>query len=72
MGGRIGGVKVMVSTGAKIPTSHEQLARLMERELNYPEGHINPVALRLFIKAYWSRVSMLAHAIHEEGCDEPH
>jgi hypothetical protein len=42
----------------------EELARLMERQLGYQEGHIDSVAFRLFIKAYWSRVSMLAHAIH--------
>lgn len=42
------------------------LARLMERQLGYPEGHIDPIALRLFIRAYWSRVSKYAHTIHEE------
>lgn len=42
------------------------LARLMERQLGYDEGHIDGVALRLFIRAYWSRVSMYAHAIHDE------
>lgn len=41
------------------------LARLMERQLGYSEGHIDSVALRLFIQAYWSRVSTYAHAIHE-------
>lgn len=45
----------------------KQLARLMERQLNYPEGHIDPVALQLFIKAYWSRVSGYAHTIHEDS-----
>lgn len=51
------------------PTAKESargLARLMERQLGYDEGHIDPVALRLFIRAYWSRVSAFAHAIHEE------
>lgn len=43
------------------------LARLAERQLGYIDGHIDPVALRLFIKAYWSRVSMLAHVIHNEA-----
>ncbi len=43
----------------------KKLARLMERELGYTEGHIDNVALRLFIKAYWSRVSAYAHTIHE-------
>ncbi len=41
------------------------LARLMERQLCYPVGAIDSVALRLFIQAYWSRVSTYAHAIHE-------
>lgn len=43
------------------------LARLMERQLGYAEGHIDPIALRLFIRAYWSRVSTYAHAIHDEA-----
>lgn len=43
-----------------------QLARLMERQLGYCEGHIDPIALRLFIRAYWKRVSDFAHTIHEE------
>jgi hypothetical protein len=42
------------------------LARLMERQLGYATGHIDPIALRLFIRAYWSRVSAFAHAIHAE------
>jgi hypothetical protein len=42
------------------------LARLMERHLGYDVGHIDPVALRLFIRAYWSRVSAYAHSIHDE------
>ena len=45
-----------------------QLARLMERQLGYTEGHIDSVALRLFIQAYWDRVSLFAHTIHAE-CD---
>lgn len=43
------------------------LARLMERQLGYVEGHIDSVAFRLFIQAYWSRVSAYAHAIHDGG-----
>ena len=43
----------------------KSLARLMERQLGYPEGHIDNVALRLFIRAYWSRVTSYAHAIHD-------
>ena len=42
------------------------LARLMERQLGYKEGHIDNISLRLFIRAYWSRVSAYAHAIHDE------
>jgi len=45
----------------------KELARLMERQLGYTEGHIDNIALRLFIRAYWSRVSSLAHIIHEEA-----
>ena len=47
------------------------LARLMERQLGYSEGHIDAVALRLFIQAYWNRVSTYAHAIHEGREKEP-
>jgi hypothetical protein len=46
--------------------SSRQLARLMERQLGYVEGHIDPIALRLFIRAYWSRVHKWAHEIHDE------
>lgn len=42
----------------------KNLARLMERQLGYVEGHIDSVAFRLFIQAYWTRVSAYAHAIH--------
>jgi hypothetical protein len=38
----------------------------MERQLGYEDGKIDPIALRLFIRAYWSRVSSFAHTIHEE------
>ncbi len=41
------------------------LARLMERQLGYAEGHIDNIALRLFIRAHWNKVSALAHTIHE-------
>lgn len=44
-----------------------ELARLMERQLGYQEGRIDSVALRLFIRAYWSRVSKLAHEIHDDN-----
>jgi hypothetical protein len=43
------------------------LARLMERQLGYAEGHIDPIALSLFIRAYWTRVSACAHVIHEQA-----
>lgn len=46
------------------------LARLMERELGYDYGQIDNIALRLFIQAYWGRVSVLAHAIHDNRQDE--
>lgn len=44
-----------------------RLARLMERELGYVEGHIDPIAFRLFIQAKWGDVSKLAHVIHGGG-----
>lgn len=43
----------------------EQLARLLERELGYVEGHIDNVALRLLLQAKWDRIALLAHAIHD-------
>lgn len=45
----------------------KDLARLMERQLGYVEGHIDNIALRLFISAYWTRISLLAHTIHDEA-----
>lgn len=45
----------------------KNLARLIERQLGYNEGAVDNVALRLFIRAYWDRVSMLAHVIHNEA-----
>jgi hypothetical protein len=45
----------------------KSLARLMERQLGYADGHIDSVALRLFIKAYWVRVCKYAHTIHDEA-----
>lgn len=44
----------------------KKLARLMERTLGYDYGHIDNVALRLFIRAYWNQIALLAHTIHEE------
>lgn len=49
----------------------EKLARLMEKQLGYPEGHIDNIALRLFIRAYWSQVTTLAHVIHDESRPPP-
>lgn len=43
-----------------------KLVRLMEKQLGYEEGHIDPIALRLFLRAYWDRVSHFAHIIHNE------
>lgn len=42
------------------------LARLVERQLGYADGHIDPIALRFFIRTYWSLITKLAHTIHEE------
>lgn len=44
----------------------QKLARLMETQLGMQIGQIDPIALRLFIRAYWSRVSRFAHIIHNE------
>lgn len=43
-----------------------ELAHLLDRELGRPEGHTDPNTLRLFIKAYWSRVTRYARAIHDD------
>jgi hypothetical protein len=53
-------------SGSEAKQSAVALARLMEKQLGYDEGHIDSVALRLFIRAYWSRVSKYAHAIHDD------
>lgn len=42
------------------------MARELEKNLGYANGHIDPVALRLFILHRWSRITVLAHAIHDE------
>lgn len=39
-----------------------RLSDLMRRELGVS---INDKALRVFIRAHWKKVSMLAHAIHD-------
>lgn len=46
-------------------TAAEALATLTERQLGLPMGTINPVAYRLFLVAYWDRVRMYAHAVHD-------
>jgi hypothetical protein len=43
------------------------LAHLMERQMGFTHGMINPTVLRLFLHAYWERVSTLAHAIHADN-----
>jgi hypothetical protein len=43
-----------------------QLAHLMERQMGFNNGTFNPNVLRLFLHAYWDRVSTLAHAIHAD------
>lgn len=45
----------------------KNLARLMERQLGWSDGRIDSIAFRLFIRAYWSRVSAYAHTIHDEA-----
>lgn len=58
----------MCNAGDRTPTifrAEVTLARLIERELGYSAGHIDSVALRLFIKANWDQVALLAHKIHE-------
>lgn len=62
-GGYAGYDPVPKSDAAK---ASRDLTDLMERQLGYPKGHIDPISLRLFIRAYWSRVSKYAHIIHEE------
>lgn len=52
--------------GKEAKEGAENLARLMERQLGYASGHIDPIALRLFIRAYWVLVASYAHAIHNE------
>jgi hypothetical protein len=46
----------------------EKLAQLMQDKLGLIEkwGQIDPIALRLFIRAYWPKISAYAHSIHDE------
>lgn len=53
-----------VRGGEKEP--ERKLAELLARETGVS---INPQALRMFIRAHWSKVSALAHDIHGEAAD---
>jgi hypothetical protein len=55
----------LINVHAAAVQAGKDLARLMERELGYETGHIDNVALRLFIQAKWDLVSALAHNIHD-------
>ena len=49
--------------GGGYTAPEKRLASLMYRELGV---QINEQALRMFIRAHWSKVSALAHDIHDE------
>lgn len=51
------------SVSATRNTPEMRLSRLMSRELDVT---VDPRLLRLFLKHHWSKVSALAHEIHEE------
>lgn len=42
-----------------------RLARLMSKELG---AHIDAKTLSLFLRHHWTKVSCLAHKIHETDC----
>lgn len=42
---------------------HEKLCDLLKRETG---SSVDPLMMRLFIKHHWSKVSKLAHDIHDE------
>jgi hypothetical protein len=44
--------------------AEDQIADLMRKEMGV---QINPQALRMFIRANWRSVSVLAHCIHDEA-----
>ena len=46
-------------------TAAYSLARFLERELDLSEGIIDGSELRSFIRDNWSRVTIMAHTIHE-------
>lgn len=50
------------ATGKNLQTPAEKLASLLEKETG---TRIDARMLRLFIKAKWDRITVLAHAIHE-------
>ena len=58
--------KAQVARGYTPAQAATDLARLVENKLGYPEGHVDPVALRLFVRAYWTNISRLTHIIHAE------
>ena len=59
------------ANSSKSQKAAQELARLAEEALGYCAGHFDPIALRLFIHAYWPRVSQLAHMIHDpQGGDD--
>lgn len=43
-----------------------RLARVMERKMGFPEGKIDPIALRLFIRAYGGMVSSAVNTIRDD------
>jgi hypothetical protein len=47
------------------PAAARTFATMMERNLGLSSGMIDPVALRLFFLAHWSKLTVLAHEIHD-------
>jgi hypothetical protein len=48
------------------PKPEQVLAQLMMRELGCNSCFLEPQKLKLFLLAYWDRVALLAHQIHDE------
>jgi hypothetical protein len=42
------------------------LAILIEREMDFIHGSVDPVALQRFILTHWKRLAVFAHAIHKD------
>jgi hypothetical protein len=63
-GGVIEGQGEVQQKPARAVAPETRLARLMERELHLA---IHPSAFRRFIVAHWSKISALAHQIHDES-----